>query len=330
MSLVPIPQFAGAQIRPRQHIRGGCEAGDPESEFNLLALEKYPVLELTGGLLVVDERFLWRRCTTGLFHIVDEALRHRDPKEAQNFRIAYGAMVEALVLDSIRPTAPPALGAGTNYYTEDDIEAAYGTVPRCDAVVDFGDTLLLVEVVSGQLSLPTRIGGDVTQFESDFERLIGDKCRQLDSAARLLIDNEEPLTGVMAGVRHPRILPVLVVGGGFPINPLSADHVTEQLVDMNYLQHPLVDHLAVLDPADVEQLEGLCEVEGLSPIQVLRAWTQSDIAGVPLRNFLFRTYGSGPHRPARMKEVVDAVFEDGIRRLNFKRKDPTESTVPVD
>ena len=113
------------------------------------------MLGVDGGVIVLDEQMLWRRCTSGLFWNVHDALKQSSEREAEWFRTAFGAMVEELVETSLRRLAPIDLAGGSNYYTEDDLESAYGPgVPRCDAIVDVGGALLFVEVVSGRLVGP--------------------------------------------------------------------------------------------------------------------------------------------------------------------------------
>ena len=54
----------------------------------------------------------------------------------------------------------------------------------CDAGIDFGDDMVLAEVVSGTVKMPTRQDGDVAPFRADAERLVVGKLGQLYDVAR--------------------------------------------------------------------------------------------------------------------------------------------------
>ena len=295
--------------------------GDPQSEFDILAIESHPVLELREGLLVLDQHLLWKRCTSGLFWVLHDSLKATNEQSAERFRKAYAAMVEAAVEDMVHEMTPPALGGGRTFYTEEDLLAAYGEgKKRCDAVADFGSTLMLVEVVSGQLTVPTRIGADLVKLDKDFSRLVLQKCEQLDSTATLLIADEEPLTHVPHGVRYPAILPVLVVGGGFQLNSLSYSYIRARLAESNHLQHALVLPVCVLDPEDVEQLEALAE-NGASSAEVLTNWQASEYRDMPFGNFLYRQQlPIEQRRPTRMEATVGPAFDEIVSRIGLNRR----------
>jgi hypothetical protein len=288
----------------------------PASAFDTLAIETHPVLELPDGLLVLDERFLWRRCTTGLFHIVVDALKAQGGQATIGFRNGYGAMIESLVEESLQAVAVPILGTATSYYTEDDLEAAYGQSSRCDVLIDFGEDLMIVEIVSGQVSVQSRVQGDVDKLEQDIDRLVLQKCKQLDNTAQNVLADEEPLTGVPGGTRTPTLVPVLIVGGGFPLNSLSVSYIRESLEALSYLRHSRVTRLSIVDLSDVEQLEALAE-EGHSPVAILTEWQTSELNDVPLRNFLLRRYKDSPRRPSRMDSENGPAFDDLVDRLGL-------------
>lgn len=302
------------------------ELGDPLSEFDLLAIEARPILETTDGLIILDQDLLWKRCTSGLFWFVHDWLREeRGERVAQEWRKTHGTMVEALTEDSLRPLAPPDFSGALTFYTEDDFEHAYGQVARCDVGIDFGEELLLVEVVSGQLTVRARVEADLAKLDADFDRLVIDKCRQLDSTSKNLLFDEEPLTGVPKGRRTARIVPALVIGGGLQLNALSYGYIRWRLEELGLLNDPRVGPLAILDLEDVETLEALGEM-GRTPTDVLTHWQESDMRNLPLHNFLIRHgYASDGRRPSRMKQTVDAAYNEIFRRVGMPPP-PTDET----
>jgi hypothetical protein len=259
--------------------------GDPKSQFDVLALEQRPVLALPDGLLVCDEVMLWRRCTSGLFFDVHDWLKAHSEDDAAAFRTAYADIVEAVVEDSFRSIAPRDLSDGTAFYTEHDLASAYRRGSRCDAVVDLGESMLLVEVVSGRLSIETRIDIDLDKLEDDLKRLVWDKCRQLNSAAHNILNDEQRLTQKPARPSPPRLIPIEVVGGGIPFNPLVYDYIRTGLDERGYFQDPRMDPVCVIDMEDVDELEGMSE-HGYSVPDVLRQWQSSPLRDVPLHNYL--------------------------------------------
>jgi hypothetical protein len=96
-------------------------------------------------------------------------------------------------------------------------------------------------------------------------------------------------------------------------------YVEEQRRSEGLLEHALVQPLSVLDLGEVEMLEGLLS-EGVGRVDVLSRWRASGISAMGLHNFVLREYPLDPpsrYRPARMKDHVDAAFEDIRRRLNL-------------
>ncbi|QQS25361.1 MAG: hypothetical protein IPM43_02995 [Actinomycetota bacterium] len=297
--------------------------GPPVSEFDLLAVESRPVLGVEGGVIVLDEQMLWRRCTSGLFWNVHDALKQRSECEAESFRTAFGSMVEELVETSLRRLAPIDLAGGSNYYTEGDLKSAYGPrVPRCDAIVDVGGALLFVEVVSGRLSVQARVFADLAKLETDFDRLVIGKCRQIDGAMMCFLEDEEPLTRIARRGHVPVLVPVLVVGGGFPVNPLSYQYIRERLRQEGFFTDACISGLCLLDLEDVDEIEGLHE-HGYDVARLLQEWQASELQDVPLNNYLLSIGISGDvRRPARIRESVDATFRDVVRRLGFDPDKP--------
>ncbi len=227
------PEDLPARVLPliaRDLVDQQGELGLPSSPFDFLALESHPVVAEPSGLLVLDKDMLWARCTSGLYWLAHDRIKEqRGEAERHLWTMAFAKMVETMVEDELRPLAPPLLDGSTSFYTEEDLERAYGAVLRCDVVIDLGDATLLVEIVSGQLTVQTRVHADLEKLESDFDRLVLGKCKQLDSTARNLFEDEEPLTGVARGRRTPRIIPALVVGGGFAVNSLSLSYIRTRL-----------------------------------------------------------------------------------------------------
>lgn len=300
-------------------IRDALQRSD--SRFAFLPFEQTPVLRTERGLLVMDEVALWKRITSGLYWVVHDYIKNvRAPGTDMNLRWneAYSEMVEMAVEDQLHAMAPPLLGSeGTLFFTEEDLERAYGSGQRADAAVDFGDVLMLTEVVSGQLAVATRIEGSIRKFKDDTSRLVIEKCEQLEAASQAILRDESSLTR-SEPVPGRRILPVVVVGGGYPVSRLTMAYIREELERLGILQDPRVMPLAIIDMDELEMLEGLAE-RGTNPVDVLRAWRESALGEWPFSLYVINTYGPwGPaNRPTRMRESVDRTFEDIVDRLKL-------------
>jgi hypothetical protein len=282
---------------------------DSDPRFDLLPLQVHPVLRTESGLLALDESYAWDRFTSGLFWAVHDQEKEIGELEAERWRQTYAEMLELLAEDSIRALAPVALGGGVTFYGEEQIGAAYGGL-RCDAAIDFGSHIMLFEIVSGQLSTPTRIDGDAAKFIDDTNRLVVEKCRQLDATAEYVLSDAARLTGFAP---HPelRVQPVLVVAGGYPVTPFTIDYVKSVLTREGLLEDPHLEGLGVIELPDLEGLEGLME-RGDNPLNVLRDWYQQEQSRFPLRLFIAKRVGGFgfSSRPARMQAHVDDVMRN--------------------
>jgi hypothetical protein len=178
--------------------------------------------------------------------------------------------------------------------------------------------MLLAEVVSGQLAVATRIEGSIQKFKEDTERLVIDKCRQLDSASNAILASEVALTG-FPGPPGRRILPLVVVGGGYPVSRLTMAYIREELARLNLLQDARVMSLGIIDIEELEMLEGLVDNHGMTPVDVLQSWRDSSLGEWPLSYYLVQTYGSwGPaQRATRMRGLVDQTMQEIVERLKL-------------
>lgn len=304
-----------------------------DSQFDFLAFEQKPIVELENGLLVLDGRLLWQRFTSGLYWLVHDHEKFTRGSEGDRhlWTQGYGEMVEEMAKDQIRATAPTLLGAKREkgFYDDEDFKRAYGKgVSRPDAAVDLGHHLLLFEVQSGQLSSGTRVQGDPKSFERDTERLVLKKCRQLDSAARAVLANPQAL---IDAALHPgmRVLPFVVVGGGYPGEAVSGGCVEDLLVREGLLDLDGVGKLGILRIAELEILEGLFE-GGEDVTALLVEWKASGLRNVSLWSFLASKFSDHWHfRPARMEPRVEAVFDDLESRLR-PRSEPNAQARSID
>lgn len=290
-----------------------------ESPFDFLPFQETPVMDTPTGLLVIDAAYLWDRFTSGLFYFVHDYEKGLSEANRQSWNQAFSEMVEMMVEDQLRAMAIPDLAGGTTFYMEEDFARAYGG-KQCDVGLTFGDRFLLVEIVSGRLSVPTRIEGDLEKFGEDTDRLVINKCRQLHEAAQNVLRHEAALTG-HESAQPPRIVPAVVVAGGYPLNPMTTAYIKERLKDEALLDDPRIDPIAIIDLGELEILEGISEA-GKTPAELLADWQSSALAETSFKNYVIRVFGSTvPYRPSRMKEKVFASFREVLDAIQLKAED---------
>lgn len=298
-----------------------------KSTWDFLPLEATPVLAMPGGYLVLDESLLWARVTSGLYWIVFDHLKATSGEEAAlAWTRAWGDVVEAAVGDALRRCAVRALDGSPAFWTEDDLHAAYGKDTKAsDFVLDLGDWLVAVEVVSGRITTGTRIELARSAFDKDVERLIMKKLRQLDATARCLVWSEEPLTGLRPTPPR-RVLPLVVAAMGFPyIEPVVA-HIEQLATDEELLTDGRIGPLCICDLRELELLEGATSA-GDSLSAILTTWQHETRGRRSFWDWTTSRPGGAPPRPSRMCDEGTRVANELRRRLGVQG-DTGRSWVP--
>ncbi len=161
------------------------------SDWDFLAF-RHPVVRFDEGLVVIDPDMLMERVTNGLYWPVHDHLKEQSEARRQAWTQAWGDMIEALVEDELKPHRATDLTGGKTFFTEDDLAAAYPGHKTADVVLDLGEQLAAIEIVSGQWSLKSRVDGDVDSF---FERHGKDRLQETSTTGR---HGELPASGSIA------------------------------------------------------------------------------------------------------------------------------------
>jgi len=221
-------------------------------------------------------------------------------------------MVESYAEDRIRAMGPKR-GA---YYTEEQIRAAYAG-KQADAMLDLG-TFVFFEIQKGQVSLPTRQEGAIDKFKKDTDRMILGKAAQLEEAAVNILDDETPLTGKPQR-SAPDGWPVIVSGGGYPVNPITSEYISYTASQRGLLRDSRFHELCVIDLGELEMLEAVCERTGRSAVEVLGKWKSGGGHRYSLRTHFLEHRTSDPdqYRPGWMLDAGAKVFDDVKNRVAF-------------
>jgi hypothetical protein len=289
--------------------------------WQMLPIQERPLLRIGEALLVLDEQYLIERATQGLYWFVHEHERGLDGKRGwTRWNNAHASMVERRVEDQLRRMAPPLLGGGSAFFTEENLQAAFPGKMNADAGIDYGDLVLLAEVVTTQISLSARENADLIAYGKDIDKFFVKKARQLDETAANLLHDPQP-AGSPLGKPAQRILPVAVRGGQFPVNPVTRQHIDAALKEARLLNFRRVDlpvfPFAPVDLGELEMCETLHKTHSRSLPDLIRQWQASDnYAQSSLRNFLIKTYGEeGFPRPADMRAALTQTLSLIAARL---------------
>ncbi len=255
-----------------------------DANWGLLPFEERPVVEVDGDFLVIDATLLIDRCTAGLFWYVHDNEARLDSKMRDAWTRAFAEMFETYVRSIAERLAPPLLGGGSTFYNEEDLSKLEGG-KTADAGIDFGAEFVVFEIVGGRLTTRTRIGGDPVGLKADTEKLVYKKARQLSDTIDALLRSEVPLTGQEAP-EHRRYYPVVVNLGTYPVNPMIASVIEEEVAVEGLFADVRVAPLSILDVGELEMVEGLSKSGGATLASILDQWRSSDLGRVSLRNYL--------------------------------------------
>jgi hypothetical protein len=126
-----------------------------DGEWFFLPFEAKPVLR-TGptSVVVLDEVLLQRRFTSALYWLVHDHERDTHGDEARvRWTQTYSELIEMHAENLLKPLAPPVLGGGSTFFTEDQVKLLGGAAADCG--IDFGDFVLVADIVQHQFTVPT-------------------------------------------------------------------------------------------------------------------------------------------------------------------------------
>ncbi len=282
-------------------------------QYDFLAFQSKPILRTEDGFLVLDGRYLLDKFTSrGLYWIVHDYLKFElgDENRRARWNEAHAQMVEKMVEEQLRSVAPGLPGSPDRaFYGEEELAEAYAGKDGskvCDAAVDYGDRFLLFEVVDRQLTHGTRVEGNTSSFERDTRLGVVDKCRQLDATGKALLKNPQALTK-SPPVSGMKVVPVLIVAGGYPNDPLSRSYADEMVKKKGLLQEDRIEKLGIVNLAEVEMLEALAETRH-DLAGVITDWKNSSLGNSSLWNYLIEHYD---HRNLRSRRIQSRVEEVG-------------------
>lgn len=223
----------------------------PYNPYDIVPLEKKPLVRIDDQLFCSSALLMKRRMTKGLHHLLLNRVENPD-----GYLTYMGDVFEDYLRRILRRTYDEVEG---RVIAEDELEAAApdGT-PVCDAVVDYGEGLLLLEAKAKRLNLDVRVRGDLGEMDEVFKDVFINPARQIDSVIKhVRVGN---LTGVgLNPGRFTRYVPVSVTLDSIPMNPYTYRRLSDCLEKEGLLQGISTLPLQLLAAEDVEMFEAVTQ-----------------------------------------------------------------------
>lgn len=289
----------------RELFRGRDAKLRPQYDFT--PLREFPLVHISPTVVAcVDYPFLIEKIAPGLYHTIVNRLPRVDQDA---FRAVWGYVFHNYVSDLFKGVYPPSSGRfldRAHFQTRSAYEGF-------DGVLDYVDSLVLMEYKGGYLTLPAKYSGAIDTFMADFNTKFGcDRGAAIEQLVRKveLMFNQD--RNARRGIQD---LDIRAVRSAFPVvivqdlalrSPL-VNWKARQLFQQELAKRAIDDQIAVrqLSLITIEELEFLLpylEAGDLTMIEVLQRYTAE--------------YRPGQHEPHENfgSALSQCVSEKGIAR----------------
>jgi len=309
--------FAARADTLRQKLkRSGCGADDLRV-FDPLPFGETPVVVHDGKAFCPSVAFLHRKMTRGWFHIFLTGLENED--ESGRFLAYMGPVFEDYIDTLLRRVFPK---GSARYIGPDFLDSP--TLPgskKCDAVIVYEGSVVLIEVKATLLHLPVWRDGDIRALSEKIDDIIGDSAEQFGGTIRLIEEGHLKVRGVDPS-RVERYLPLVVT-----LETIPNDFMVYGLVDQRTRRRVMLESTKAkpvqwADVGDVEALETLLGAgHSLHDILMARLEDRS-YREESLGNWLIGRYepaalGPNPYLKRRFDEIAARAEEE----LRSRRRD---------
>lgn len=292
---------------------------DPHSEWDVTFLLDRPLVRINDlQYLLVDSSILMYRLTEGIFQDVINQM----PKgsETAKFRSAWGHIIEDYVRERLVAVESR---RGFSVYDESDHDSAYpgDGKHRPDLMIDYGEYVLVLEVVSRLFSHSTISEQSVKSFRDDLDGHLFKKVSQLDEAVRPM--HSEPLR--LFKTNHLKtFIPVLVTADGISNNAVIDALIEGHCRELGLFNFNRCDLPVVLDLDELEMLEARAGRGEFIP-DLISGWRASTFRQVPLKNYLIDRFSREPEvlRSKSLQSEFDELTDQIIQLL---QDGPTDQT----
>lgn len=300
---------ARADTLRRKLMRSGCGADDLRV-FDPLPFGETPVVVHDGKAFCPSVAFLHRKMTRGWFHIFLTGLE--DGRERKRFLDYMGPVFEDYIDTLLRRVFPK---ESARYVGPDFLDSpALPGSKKCDAVIVYEGSVVLIEVKATLLHLPVWRDGDIGALSEKIDDIIGDSAEQFGGTIRLIEEGHLKEQGVDPS-QIESYLPLVVT-----LETMPNDFMVYRLVEQRTRRQVILEHRKAgpvqwADVGDIESLETLFGAgHSLQDILMARLEDRS-YREESLGNWLIRRYGStalgpNPYLKRRLDEVAARALEE--------------------
>jgi hypothetical protein len=294
-------------------------------DWSANTLRRFPLIRHPdGSMTLIDPDFLVQRaCGSAAYWELHNHFKRSGKQQWGDFKRFRGLVVEDSVAEGLESLTRSPDGGAQRLWTERELQQAWPGLKCCDFVLDFGMDWVCVEVVSHMLSEAASTGRSTEALDKEIRIVVEEKATQLDATALRLLQDESVLTG-RPSVPGRRVLPVVVAGYGFPVNPITMSVIHDRLADAELLADSRIGPLEILDERNLEEMEQVQESGGPAFNELLRSKQAAGMRLASMDQFLFHELRLRLHRPSRMKARMDAAFKV-LTAWAEERSKPSES-----
>ncbi|WP_157538708.1 MULTISPECIES: hypothetical protein [unclassified Nocardioides] len=288
--------FAATPQQLRQMLND--EAEKYPSTWSTRTFDQFPVVRWADSLTVLSTDKVARRAA-GLWPMYD-ILREL---ESNGSKVAIGQVRETVAYAYetwVVEAFAGIVGDERRLYREDECKRAYPKSKVADAVLDYPDGWVVVEITTPGLKAATAAGISDAAVVQDINNCVR-KAQQLDTMIANLRRDERSLTHTHSNGPR-RFYPVLVIADRFAANPILMTLLWERLEELRVLQGDDVAPLEVLELEDLDVLEGLIESEGPDLVTILREKEKSAFRGGTMQQYIVWGRGVNPEPPTRVRQ----------------------------
>jgi hypothetical protein len=241
-----------------------------------------------GRLALTSPRAIYSWLTVGWYYrLLDIAI---SKGRRDDFTTFVGYLFETYVLELFQFALPNRDAGNGAVHGE---QTYGGGQMTSDVAIDYGDDLLLFEVVSRRLPLGVRAEADQAELEEHLKRTLLDKIAQLDRVARDILSGTARIPDVDPA-RLRRIWPVVITAGDITQTEPLWKWLHEQVPSSTFADER-VQQLQLLTVEDVEIIAGLVS-DGEEIIDVIAAKARSDYRELDMVRWLDDTRHEDPPR----------------------------------
>jgi hypothetical protein len=216
--------------------------------YYFLPIQRSPLLKIGDLVFCLSRHFLAAKISSGLYHLLLTGLP--TAQERDKFLSFFGCPFECYVNRLLGRIFPATELARRHYPTPKGQSTGRELI---DAVLDYGNALVLIEAKATLFSLAALVSGEATEIDRKLEDIVYDASKQLDTAIKAIKSGELKYLGV-SPERIKMYFPLVVTLQFLPSEPLLYKKLRDEIAERSYL---LGQDIAPLQAAYIEDLERL-------------------------------------------------------------------------